>query len=70
MPVKFIEKVSVSGLKTGIDTYEVYSADSYAEAMSFLRTEKVDPEQYSIMVETPGLVIGMNQHGLYNPTRA
>lgn len=68
MPIRPTEYASLPGALSGRDIYEVYRADSAAEAATFLASVSIHQQQYYVIVEYPGGVAGKDRLGSYDPS--
>ena len=70
MPLRPTERALLKGAMIGYDTYEVYTADTEAEARQFLDGVSVTEQQYYVVVEVPGGVVARDRGGIYSPSAA
>jgi hypothetical protein len=68
MPLRPTERALLKGAMFGYDTYEVYAADSDAEARQFLNGISITEQQFYVVVEVPGGVIARDRGGIYSPS--
>ncbi|OQX04772.1 MAG: hypothetical protein BWK76_28305 [Desulfobulbaceae bacterium A2] len=67
--VRLVEKKQLPGQLIGKDTYEVYQADTVADATAFLNGRNIVEQQYYVIVETPEGIVGKDKGGVYKPSK-